>query len=119
MNICNIDTKCYEMKFLELHDETFFISHSELEPLKYYDSFRDSRVEDDYKIQEDNIMKLVDDDSPKTQSAKSTEPSNSSNIQPPPNLAPPVQDQWFYQDPQGQMQGPFTSAEMAEWYKVS
>ncbi|XP_044747751.1 GIGYF family protein Gyf isoform X2 [Coccinella septempunctata] len=79
---------------------------------------KDSRVEDDFKIQEDSIIKLVDDDSPKAQMAKTAEPSNSSNIQPPPNLGPPIQDQWFYQDPQGQMQGPFSSAEMAEWYKA-
>ncbi|XP_045478722.1 GIGYF family protein Gyf isoform X2 [Harmonia axyridis] len=79
---------------------------------------KDSRVEDDFKIQEDSIIKLVDDDSPKSQTMKTTEQGNSSNIQPPPNLAPPLQDQWYYEDPQGLMQGPFSSAEMAEWYKA-
>ncbi|KAL3266026.1 hypothetical protein HHI36_010214 [Cryptolaemus montrouzieri] len=80
---------------------------------------KDSRVDDDFKIQ-DIILKLVDDDTPKTRtlSTNSEQSNPSTTIQPPPNLGPPVQDQWFYQDPQGQMQGPFTSAEMAEWYKA-
>lgn len=25
-------------------------------------------------------------------------------------------DHWFYKDPQGTLQGPFTAQEMAEWY---
>lgn len=40
------------------------------------------------------------------------------STQPPPNLAPPVQDKWYYQDPQGDLQGPFSSSEMAEWFRA-
>ncbi|KAI5699350.1 hypothetical protein M8J75_001537 [Diaphorina citri] len=28
-----------------------------------------------------------------------------------------IKDKWLYKDPQGSVQGPFTSAEMAEWYR--
>ncbi|KAK9875652.1 hypothetical protein WA026_009449 [Henosepilachna vigintioctopunctata] len=84
---------------------------------------KDTRVEDDYKIQEDIILKLVDEDNaPKAGlgvvKAENVPTVTPSTLQPPPNLGPPMQDHWFYQDPQGQMQGPFSSAEMAEWYKA-
>lgn len=36
----------------------------------------------------------------------------------PPNLVPPSQEKWYYQDPQGTRQGPFPCAEMTEWYKA-
>nr|CAH7729933.1 unnamed protein product [Callosobruchus chinensis] len=35
-----------------------------------------------------------------------------------PQPSPQQNDKWFYQDPQGQTQGPFTDVEMAEWYKA-
>ncbi|KAG5888028.1 hypothetical protein JTB14_027823 [Gonioctena quinquepunctata] len=68
------------------------------------------------RFQEDFVLKLVvDEESPK----QTQNNLDMSNIKPPPNLtAPPVQDKWFYQDPQGQMQGPFAHQEMAEWYKA-
>ncbi|CAG9864477.1 unnamed protein product [Phyllotreta striolata] len=69
------------------------------------------------RLQEEYVLKLVvDEDLPKQV------PNNYdvTNIQPPPNLATtaPILDKWYYQDPQGQMQGPFSNAEMAEWYKA-
>lgn len=69
-------------------------------------------------MQEDLVLKLVEEPS------KSPHINNPSQIevgmstQPPPNLAPPVQEKWFYQDPQGDLQGPFSSAEMAEWFRA-
>lgn len=74
------------------------------------------RVEEDFgKFQEDFILKLVEE-APKQ--APVVNNFDVAGVQPPPNLIPPVQDQWFYQDPQGQRQGPFTNMEMAEWYKA-
>ncbi|XP_028155710.2 GRB10-interacting GYF protein 2 isoform X2 [Diabrotica virgifera virgifera] len=68
------------------------------------------------KLQEDFVLKLVVDEDVPKQVPSSFEIGG---IQPPPNLAaPPILDKWFYQDPQGQMQGPFSNMEMAEWFKA-
>ncbi|KAJ8939755.1 hypothetical protein NQ318_004168, partial [Aromia moschata] len=68
------------------------------------------------RFQEDFVLKLVVDEEPPKQTPSNFEVGG---IQPPPNLvAPPMHDKWFYQDPQGQMQGPFSNIEMAEWYKA-
>lgn len=77
------------------------------------------KAEEDFKIQE-VILKLVDEDTPKPKLSSASTTTESPQVQPPPNLAPPpmTQDQWFYEDPQGQMQGPFSSTEMADWFKA-
>ncbi|XP_056635586.1 GRB10-interacting GYF protein 2 isoform X1 [Diorhabda sublineata] len=68
------------------------------------------------RLQEDLVLKLVVDEEVPKQIPNNFEVSG---VQPPPNLAAPtVVDKWFYQDPQGQMQGPFSNIEMAEWYKA-
>ncbi|KAF7270533.1 GIGYF family protein Gyf isoform X2 [Rhynchophorus ferrugineus] len=70
------------------------------------------------KLQEDFVLKLV---SAEEETLKQGQPHNTfdiSNLPPPPNLSVPGQEKWFYQDPQGQMQGPFTAMEMTEWYKA-
>ncbi|CAG0908241.1 unnamed protein product, partial [Cyprideis torosa] len=33
-----------------------------------------------------------------------------------PQRGPPLDTQWFYKDPQGEIQGPFSSLDMNEWY---
>ncbi|XP_018566007.1 GRB10-interacting GYF protein 2-like, partial [Anoplophora glabripennis] len=67
------------------------------------------------RLQEDFVLKLVVDEEPPKQAPSNFEMAG---LQPPPNLVAPVHDKWFYQDPQGQMQGPFSNIEMAEWYKA-
>lgn len=81
--------------------------------------FFNSRVEEDFdRLQEDLVLKIVEEPS------KSPHVNNASQIevglatQPPPNLAAPVLEKWFYQDPQGDLQGPFSSSEMAEWFRA-
>ncbi|CAH0559994.1 unnamed protein product [Brassicogethes aeneus] len=77
-----------------------------------------NRVDEDFeKLQEDLILKLVENEEPMKP------PQNQNNfdmgpVQPPPNLAQMIADKWFYQDPQGQMQGPFVNLEMGEWFKA-
>lgn len=71
-------------------------------------------------MQEDLVSKLVvEEESPKATMNTSI---NISGVgvatQPPPNLVPSIHDKWFYQDPQGDLQGPFVSTEMAEWFKA-
>ncbi|KAL1506342.1 hypothetical protein ABEB36_005725 [Hypothenemus hampei] len=70
------------------------------------------------KLQEDFVSKLVVDEDPPKQNQQSAGGFDLSNLAPPPNLNVPGQDKWFYQDPQGQMQGPFTNVEMSEWFKA-
>nr|XP_023030042.1 GIGYF family protein CG11148 [Leptinotarsa decemlineata] len=68
------------------------------------------------RLQEDFVLKLVVDEELPKPSMNSLEMGS---IHPPPNLAvPQMPDKWFYQDPQGQMQGPFSNMEMAEWFKA-
>ncbi|KAJ8976707.1 hypothetical protein NQ317_005925 [Molorchus minor] len=68
------------------------------------------------RLQEDFVLKLVVDEELPKQTPNNFEVGG---LQPPPNLvAQPIHDRWFYQDPQGQMQGPFSNIEMAEWYKA-
>ncbi|KAI4463060.1 grb10 interacting gyf protein [Holotrichia oblita] len=80
------------------------------------------RVEEDFdRLQEDLVSKLVvEEESPKGPQLNSNMnmPSVGTATQPPPNLVPPIHDQWYYQDPQGDLQGPFVSTEMAEWFKA-
>ncbi|CAH2012526.1 unnamed protein product [Acanthoscelides obtectus] len=102
---------------------------------------RTSEEPDFEKLQEDFVLKLVVDEEPPRrlqQQQHQRQPpagfeapagvSVTSSTVVPPNLAPPPamhhqqttphNDKWFYQDPQGQTQGPFTDLEMAEWYKA-
>ncbi|KAL1455521.1 hypothetical protein WDU94_009610 [Cyamophila willieti] len=47
-----------------------------------------------------------------------TEEENKESNQPTSNgIDSNIKDKWLYKDPQGSVQGPFTSAEMAEWYR--
>ncbi|GJQ65513.1 hypothetical protein Trydic_g7614 [Trypoxylus dichotomus] len=81
-----------------------------------------NRVEEDFdRLQEDLVSKLVvEEESPKAPQLNSNINMSSvgTTTQPPPNLVPPIHDQWYYQDPQGDLQGPFVSTEMAEWFKA-
>lgn len=62
----------------------------------------------------------MDEDAPRPAAADGFNmPGVPSATLPPPNLAPPAQDKWYYQDPQGDMQGPFSAAEMAEWFNAA
>nr|CAI5830189.1 unnamed protein product [Callosobruchus analis] len=98
---------------------------------------RTSEEPDFEKLQEDFVLKLVVDEEPPRQQHQrhppgGFEPPSGTGVTSatvPPNLAPPPtmhhqqpspqqNDKWFYQDPQGQTQGPFTDVEMAEWYKA-
>ncbi|VEN53124.1 unnamed protein product [Callosobruchus maculatus] len=98
---------------------------------------RTSEEPDFEKLQEDFVLKLVVDEEPPRQQHQrhppgGFEPPSGASVTAasvPPNLAPPPtmhhqqpspqqNDKWFYQDPQGQTQGPFTDVEMAEWYKA-
>ena len=36
----------------------------------------------------------------------------------PPGMSAEQADSWFYKDPQGTLQGPFTAQEMAEWFSA-
>jgi hypothetical protein len=76
------------------------------------------KVDEDFdRLQEDLVLKLVvDEETPKT--AQTTTNFDVTGVQPPPNLVPPSQEKWYYQDPQGTRQGPFANVEMAEWYKA-
>ncbi|EFA01526.1 hypothetical protein TcasGA2_TC007086 [Tribolium castaneum] len=76
------------------------------------------KVDEDFdRLQEDLVLKLVvDEETPKSQQPSAN--FDVAGVQPPPNLAPPSQDKWYYQDPQGTRQGPFANVEMAEWYKA-
>ncbi|XP_022912828.1 GIGYF family protein Gyf isoform X3 [Onthophagus taurus] len=79
------------------------------------------RVEEDFdRLQEDLVSKLVvEEENPKTTMNPNMGMSSVGvTPQPPPNLVPPIQDKWFYRDPQGDLQGPFVSTEMAEWFKA-
>ncbi|KAI4463064.1 grb10 interacting gyf protein [Holotrichia oblita] len=62
------------------------------------------RVEEDFdRLQEDLVSKLVvEEESPKGPQLNSNMnmPSVGTATQPPPNLVPPIHDQWYYQDPQ-------------------
>ncbi|XP_060532401.1 GRB10-interacting GYF protein 2 isoform X2 [Cylas formicarius] len=83
------------------------------------DKSPDQRIEDSEfeKLQEDFVLKLVVDEEP--QHPPQTHASfDLPSLPPPPNLTVAGQDKWFYQDPQGQMQGPFTNTEMSEWFKA-
>ncbi|KAJ3658723.1 hypothetical protein Zmor_010447 [Zophobas morio] len=76
----------------------------------------DKSDEDFDRLQEDLVLKLVvDEETPKS---SQTPNFDVGGVQPPPNLVPPSQDKWYYQDPQGTRQGPFANVEMAEWYKA-
>ncbi|XP_031339420.1 GRB10-interacting GYF protein 2 isoform X2 [Photinus pyralis] len=80
-----------------------------------------NRVEEEFdRLQEDLVKKLVvDEETPKKVTIESYNMSGSANnIVPPPNLSQPLQDKWCYQDPQGDLQGPFLSSEMAEWFRA-
>lgn len=80
-----------------------------------------SRVEEDFdRLQEDLVKKLVvDEDTPRAAPDGFSLPGVAAATLPPPNLAPPAQDKWYYQDPQGDLQGPFTASEMAEWFNAA
>lgn len=85
-------------------------------------------VDEDFdKLQEDFVSKLVVDEEPRKNvvptSVSHPNVSMSNGIPaPPPNIMPPpppaTQEIWYYQDPQGDLQGPFLSSEMAEWFKA-
>ncbi|KAK4887571.1 hypothetical protein RN001_003842 [Aquatica leii] len=80
-----------------------------------------NRVEEEFdRLQEDLVKKLVvDEETPKKVNMENFGLSGpQANVVPPPNLTQPVQDKWYYQDPQGDLQGPFLSSEMAEWYRA-
>ncbi|KAK5644037.1 hypothetical protein RI129_007882 [Pyrocoelia pectoralis] len=80
-----------------------------------------NRVEEEFdRLQEDLVQKLVvEEETPKKINMESYNiSSTSNNIVPPPNLSQPLQDKWYYQDPQGDLQGPFLSSEMAEWFRA-
>ncbi|CAG9766953.1 unnamed protein product [Ceutorhynchus assimilis] len=70
------------------------------------------------KLQEDFVSKLVVDEEPRKPNGQQPNSFEMPGLVPPPNLPVPGQDKWFYQDPQGQMQGPFTNMEMCEWSKA-
>ncbi|XP_030747208.1 GIGYF family protein CG11148 isoform X2 [Sitophilus oryzae] len=82
----------------------------------------ENKVEDTEfeKLHEDFVLKLVgvEEESGPVKQSQSHTGFEAANLPPPPNLAVPGQDKWFYQDPQGQMQGPFTNMEMLEWFKA-
>ncbi|KAF5296951.1 hypothetical protein FQR65_LT10103 [Abscondita terminalis] len=85
------------------------------------DSEINNRVEEEFdRLQEDLVKKLVvDEETPKKVNMENFGLSGpQSNVVPPPNLSQPLQDKWYYQDPQGDLQGPFLSSEMAEWYRA-
>ncbi|KAF5274864.1 hypothetical protein FQA39_LY07046 [Lamprigera yunnana] len=80
-----------------------------------------NRVEEEFdRLQEDLVKKLVvDEETPKRINMDNYGVSGpQTNVVPPPNLNQPVQDKWYYQDPQGDLQGPFLSHEMAEWFRA-
>lgn len=54
------------------------------------------------RLQEDLVKKLVvDEETPKKMNMENFKMSGtSSSNHPPPNLSQPVQDKWYYQDPQ-------------------
>lgn len=60
------------------------------------------RVEEDFdKLQEDLVLKLVvDEETPKYNKLNFDMGNVQTPTQPPPNLAPPSQEKWYYQDPQ-------------------
>lgn len=37
---------------------------------------------------------------------------------PPQPLNPPDMSKWLYKDPQGEIQGPFSSSDMKKWYET-
>lgn len=77
------------------------------------------RVEEDFdRLQEDLVLKIVEEPPKMQQLPTSIANIPLSNVQPPPNLITPLQDKWYYQDPQGDLQGPFSSTEMAEWFQA-
>ena len=61
----------------------------------------------------DLVSKLVDDDDPKSEDQKVSPPAGFVNSQ---DVL--EQEQWYYTDPQGDIQGPFSSSDMAAWCKA-
>ena len=49
-------------------------------------------------------------------------PPNLNILRPPPQLQQPptsfLDEKWYYLDPQGEVQGPFTTLEMSDWYRA-
>ncbi|XP_066257263.1 GIGYF family protein Gyf [Euwallacea similis] len=91
------------------------LKSSDVQEPKIQDKAEDNDFE---KLQEAFISKLVVDEDPPKQNTQVQPAFEMPNLAPPPNLSVPGQDKWFYQDPQGQMQGPFTNMEMSEWFKA-
>ncbi|XP_050307829.1 GIGYF family protein Gyf-like isoform X2 [Anthonomus grandis grandis] len=87
----------------------------QLAPLKPEKKVEENDFE---KLQEDFVSKLVVDEEMPKATSQGGNNFDMPGLAPPPNLGVPGQDKWFYQDPQGQMQGPFTSMEMSEWCKA-
>ncbi|RZC32532.1 PERQ amino acid-rich with GYF domain-containing protein 2 [Asbolus verrucosus] len=86
--------------------------------IHYMMIYQIDKVDEDFdRLQEDLVLKLVvDEETPKTTQTSTN--FDVAGVQPPPNLVPPSQEKWYYQDPQGTRQGPFPNVEMAEWYKA-
>ena len=79
---------------------------------------------------------VIDEELPKDPQLSNLGITMGGTPQPPPNLAPPIQEKWYYQDPQvckrisnvstwrlffnfqGHLQGPFVCSEMADWFKA-
>merc|ERR550519_1314527 len=67
------------------------------------------------------VDSLVDDEEPHQGSYQhSSQPTSGvgPSDTPPTAVTPPQQMTWSYLDPQGQVQGPFQSDEMLEWYNA-
>lgn len=59
----------------------------------------------------DLVANLIMEDDPKDVKVPVAAPQ-------PPGPQPPILVDWFYLDPQGDTQGPFTAQDMSEWYKA-
>lgn len=77
-------------------------------------------VDDDFdhmkEVTDDIVAKLIDDDLPKRPDVPYPGLGlPGAAIPPPGNIGI---DKWYYCDPQGETQGPFSAQEMAEWYRA-
>ncbi|XP_049843481.1 GRB10-interacting GYF protein 2 isoform X3 [Schistocerca gregaria] len=64
----------------------------------------DEEMERMREVADDLVAKLMEDEDHRTGV-------------PPPTSVPPGSDKWYYRDPQGDVQGPFSSSEMLDWFR--
>lgn len=80
------------------------INHISTEPQKFMD-FNGGAAIDRMKEVADLVANLIMEDEPKD--VKIAQP-----------IPAPALIDWFYLDPQGEIQGPFSASDMSEWYKA-